>query len=124
MDYFNDPELNGKYLGTITKDFATASDTIKEASYQIRKREISQYPVFIFARQAVQLGSLLINADEQELQWHVFASYLEILAQQGIVDPEKIEDFTSTWKNPDEFCCLLVVDEEFTNFVYIPYPED
>jgi hypothetical protein len=23
MDYFNDPELNGKYLGTITKDFAT-----------------------------------------------------------------------------------------------------
>ncbi len=30
MDYFNDPELNGKYLGTITKNFATASDTIKE----------------------------------------------------------------------------------------------
>ena len=24
MDYFNDPELNGNYLGTITKDFATA----------------------------------------------------------------------------------------------------
>ncbi len=24
MDYFNDPELNGKYLGTITKDFATS----------------------------------------------------------------------------------------------------
>lgn len=25
MDYFNDPELNGKYLGIITKDFATAA---------------------------------------------------------------------------------------------------
>jgi hypothetical protein len=23
MDYFNAPELNGKYLGTIPKDFAT-----------------------------------------------------------------------------------------------------
>ena len=125
MDYFNDPELNGKYLGTITKDFATASDTIKDASYQIRKREISQYPVFVFARQTVQLGSLLINGDELDLQWHVFASYLEILTQQGIVDPEKIGGFSSaTWKNPDEFCCLFVVDEEFTNFVYIPYPED
>ncbi len=32
MDYFNDPELNGKYLGTITKDFATVSDT-SEKSY-------------------------------------------------------------------------------------------
>jgi len=31
MDYFNDPELNGRYLGTITKDFATASDTLKKA---------------------------------------------------------------------------------------------
>ena len=31
MDYSNDPELNNKYLGTITKDFATASDTRKEA---------------------------------------------------------------------------------------------
>lgn len=31
MDYFNDPELNGKYLGTITKDFATASSTRKAA---------------------------------------------------------------------------------------------
>jgi hypothetical protein len=31
MDYFNDPELNGKYLGTITKDVATASDTRKPA---------------------------------------------------------------------------------------------
>ena len=124
MDYFNDPELNGKYLGTITKDFATASDTIREASYQIRKREISQYPVFVFARQTVQLGSLLINGDELDSQWHVFASYLEILTQQGIGDPDKTADFMETWKDPDEFCCLFVVDEEFTNFVYIPYPED
>ena len=27
MDYFNDPELNGKYLGTITKDFVVVSET-------------------------------------------------------------------------------------------------
>ena len=25
MDYFSDPELNGKYLGTITRRFAGAS---------------------------------------------------------------------------------------------------
>ena len=28
MDYFNDPELNGKYLGTITKDFVVVSDSL------------------------------------------------------------------------------------------------
>jgi hypothetical protein len=28
MDIVNDPELNGKYLGTITKDFALVSETL------------------------------------------------------------------------------------------------
>ena len=124
MDYANDPELNGKYLGTITKDFATVSDTLLEASAQIRKRDISKYPIFVFARQEVALGGLLVNADELNLEWHVFASYLELLVQQRVIDADRIEDFQQTWKDPDEFCCLFVLDEEFTNFVYVPYPED
>ena len=33
----NDPRLNGKYLGTITKDFVVVADTLKEAAYQVRK---------------------------------------------------------------------------------------
>ena len=28
MDYFNDPELNGKYLSIITKDFVVVSDSL------------------------------------------------------------------------------------------------
>ena len=120
----NDPELNGKYLGTITKDFATVSDTLKEASYQIRKRQISDYPIFIFARKEIALGSMLINADELDLDWHVFASFLNDFVQKQLIMPEKTDDFMAAYKNPDEFCCLFVVDEEFTNFVFIPYPED
>lgn len=127
MDYFNDPELNGKYLGTITKDFATVSDTLLEASAQVRKLDISKYPIFVFAKREVSLGALLVNADELNLEWHVFASYLEIFVQQGIVGAEGaegIENFQANYKNPDEFCCLFVLDEEFTKFVFVPYPED
>jgi hypothetical protein len=124
MDYANDPELNGKYLGTITKDFATVSDTLLEASSQIRKMDISKYPIFVFARQEVPLGSLLVNADDLNLEWHVFASFLELFVQQGIVGTEGIEAFQATYKDADEFCCLFVLDQEFTNFVFVPYPED
>ncbi len=124
MDYFNDPELNGKYLGTITKDFATVSDTLKEASYQIRKNDISKYPIFVFAKQEVQLGALLVNADELNLQWHVYASYLELFMQQGIIGADGVDAFEASSKNADEFCCLFVLDEEFTKFVFVPYPED
>lgn len=120
----NDPELNGKYLGTITQDFAVVSDTLKEASYLIRKREISRFPIFIFTKQATPLGSLLINADELALQWHIYASYLDDFVGRKIIAPDKIEDFEQAYKNPDEFCCLFVIDEGFTNFVFIPFPED
>ena len=124
MDYFNDPELNGKYLGTITKDFATVSDTLLEASAQVRKMDISKYPIFVFAKQEVPLGTLLVNADELNLEWHVFASFLELFVQQGIVDVDGVAAFQNTYKDPDEFCCLFVLDQEFTNFVFVPYPED
>ena len=124
MEYFNDPELNGKYLGTITKDFATVSDTLLEASAQVRKMGISDHPIFVFARQEVPLGTLLVNADELNLEWHVFASFLELFVQQGIVDVDGVEYFKANYKNADEFCCLFVVDKEFTKFVFVPYPED
>ncbi|MCB2408955.1 hypothetical protein [Hymenobacter lucidus] len=124
MDYANDPELNGKYLGTITKDFAAVSDTIMEASSQVRKMDISKYPIFVFARQEVPIGSLLVNADDAGLEWHVFASFLELFVQQGIIGAEGIEAFQQTYKDPNEYCCLFVLDEEFTNFVFVPYPED
>jgi len=39
IDYFNDSELNGKYLGTITKNFVVVCDTLLEASSQIRKSD-------------------------------------------------------------------------------------
>jgi hypothetical protein len=120
----NDPELNGKYLGTITRDFAIVADTLKEASYQIRKREISSFPIFIFTRQEVPLGAMLLRAEEAALQWHVQVSYLSSFVQQDIVAEDKVAEFQAAYKNPDEFCCLFVIDEDFTNFVFIPYPED
>ena len=120
----NDPELNGKYLGTITKDFAIVADTLKEASYQIRKREISKFPIFIFSKQAVPLGSLLLSADEAALDWHVFVTYLSNFVEKNVISEEKVADFQVAYKDPDEFCCLFVVDHDFTNFVFVPYPED
>ena len=63
-DYMqNDPELNGKYLGTISRDFVKVADTIKEASYQIRKRGFSQYPIFPVCKVDQPIGQLLMDTD-------------------------------------------------------------
>lgn len=120
---FNDPELNGKYLGTISQDFVKVADTLKEASYQIRKAGFS-YPIFPIAKDSLPIGQLLVRIGEMDLEWNYYASFLDEFVQRELVAKDKENDFTATYKDPDEFCCLFVVDKEFTRFVFIPYPED
>jgi hypothetical protein len=120
----NDPELSGKYLGTITQDFVIVSETLKEASYQIRKRGFSDYPIFPISKTGIPIGQLLIGKLELATNWNYYVTYLDEFIQRKLVDATKIEAFHSAYKNPDEFCCLFVVDDDFTSFLFIPYPED
>ena len=120
----NDPELNGKYLGTISSDFVKVSDSLKEASYQIRSRGYSEYPIFSVSKTDIPIGQLLIKKGEMEANWNYHASYVDEFVQRNIVPSDKLTDFQSAYKDPEEFCCLFVVDQDFTNFVFIPYPND
>lgn len=124
MDITNDPDLNGKYLGTVSQDFVKIADNIKEASYQIRKRGFSDFPIFIISKMDIPLGQLLYDKDEVGTQWNYFVTYLDEFVQRKIIKKDKEEEFKANYKDPEEFCCLFVVDGDFTKFVFIPYPED
>lgn len=122
MNMQNDPELSGKYLGTISQDFVKVADTLKEASYQIRKRGFSPYPIFPICKVDQPIGQLLLDQESVHTEWKYYASFLDEFVQRDLIEHE--EDFKAAFKDPDEFCCLFVVDEAFTNFVFIPFPED
>lgn len=120
----NDPELDGKYLGSITKDFVKIAKIMQEASYQIRARKISEFPIFPIAKSTVPIGQILIDKTTSNLHWNYYISYLDEFMQRDLV--VKAEEFKQAYKNPDEFCCLFVIDVEknFNNFVFIPFPEE
>jgi len=118
----NDPELDPKFLGTISSDFVKVADNLKEASYQIRKQEFSEFPVFPVSKEKIPIGKLLYDAGYAGNEWNYYASMVEEFEQRGLI--EKLDEFKQAYKNPDEFCCLFVVDPEFTNFVFIPYPAE
>ena len=124
MDFSNDPELSGKYLGTVSQDFVKISDQIKEASYQIRKRSFSDYPIFIISKSEIPIGQLLFSKNEIGTIWNYYVTYIDEFVQRKIIEAQKLELFKDSYKDPDEFCCLFVIDGDFTNFVFIPYPED
>ena len=120
---FNDPELNGKYLGTISSDFIKVADTLKEASYQIRKAGFV-YPIFPISKETIPIGQLLIARNNMDAEWFYNASFMDEFVQRDLIAHDKQAEFIKAYKDPDEFCCLFVVDQAFTNFVFIPYPED
>lgn len=120
----NSAGLSGKYLGTISQDFIIVSETLKEAAYQLRARKISEFPIFPIAKNQIPVGQLLLGKKEVATEWNYHFSFLEEFQQRMLVTEDKLEDFKKNYKDPEEFCCLFVVDDEFTNFVYIPYPED
>ncbi|HLT80607.1 MAG TPA: hypothetical protein VKZ86_06225 [Cyclobacteriaceae bacterium] len=119
----NDEELDGKYLGTISGDFIKVSDTLKEASYQIRRRGFD-FPIFPICKDEQPVGLLLIAKETMGNQWHYYASFLDEFVQRGLIEESFRQRFIDTYKDPDEFCCLFVIDRELTRFVYIPYPVD
>ncbi len=120
----NSPELDGKYLGTITKDFVKIANTLKEASYQLRVRSISNYPIFAIAKHEISIGQLLIGREEADLAWNYYFSFAEEFVQRQLIEETKIEEFEQAYRNPDEYCCLFVIDKEFVNFVFLPFPEE
>lgn len=125
MSYHNDPELDRKLLGFISSDFVKVADQIREASYQIRKRGFSPYPVFPMSRQEIPIGKLLIPAGEIDgNNWYYYATYVDEFLQRKLIEEDRLGAFVDTYKDPDEFCCLFVVEPDFTHFLYIPYPED
>lgn len=119
----NDPELSGKYLGSISQDFVKVSDTLKEAAYQIGKAGF-EFPIFPICKEEQPIGQVLLAPSVNGTAWNYYASFLDEFVQRGIILPDKIQDFKDTYKDPDEFCCLFVIDLQFTKIVYIPYPED
>lgn len=118
----NDPTLDPKYLGKISSDFVKVSENLKEASYHIRKRGFSEYPIFPVSKEDLPIGQILYEIGKLGNDWNYYASFLEEFTQRELVAEEAA--FKTAYKDPDEFCCLFIVDREFTNFVFIPFPED
>lgn len=120
----NDPELNGKFLGTISADFVKVCDQLKEAAYQMVSRNISKFPVFVLCRETQPIGILLHSREEEGLEWNYSFAMAEEFVLRGILSEEGYQNLSATFKDSEEFCCLFVVSPDFTNFVFLPYPED
>lgn len=124
MDDANSPDLDKKLLGKVSSDFIKVCEHLKEASYQIRKRKFSTFPVFVLATEDVEVGNMLFKKSDFNTLYDYKASFLEEFLERDIVGKESEDLFKENYKDPEEYCCLFVIDQNFAGFVYVPFPED
>jgi hypothetical protein len=124
MDDANSPEINQKLMGKVSSDFVVVAEHLKEASYQIIKRNYSKNPIFILTTEHVEMGTTLFKKEDFKTTYEYKACYLEEFVVRNIVGEESREFFKENYKDPEEFCCLFVMDESFAGFIYLPYPND
>ena len=116
-------DLDFDKIGLVTSDFIKVADQLKLACSKIVDKKFSKYPIIVMGSENLNLGTLFINKNEiLGNKWVYYASYLEILIERNIIKNKS--EFIAKYKNINEFCCLLVVFENNSKIIYIPYPED
>lgn len=108
-------------LTSLENDMQTLKPVLKETATDILNGDYSKYPVFIAHQAEVILGEKLIDGNETGISWSINASTLEELVEKGIVQPDRVQLFKQTFKNPSEFACLFVIHGLGANFIFIPY---
>ncbi len=118
--------IKEKYLEKITSDFIKVADRLQKSSHIIRKKGGYNFPIFIlsFAKLPMGLGTLLIDAEEMQNKAYYYATYLEALVEAQLIAADKVPDFQATYKDPDGYASLLVLDPEagVAKVMFIPYP--
>ena len=109
-------------LSDVATDFAKVAHLLREAAYELCRRKLTAYPLFMCATKAPKMGVCLVKAGEHATAFHYHVSSLEELVSVGLVTDKQA--FIKTYKEPEEYSCLLVLRPEETHYLFLPYPEE
>jgi hypothetical protein len=112
------------YLETLKKDLPVYKEAIYEVSSDIRKEKFSDYPIFIATQLPVEIGEMILDRDELETNWSIYASTLEEFLERKIILQNKKEDFIKSWKDPETHCCIFLITPLGASFLYIPFKKN
>ncbi len=94
---------------------------LREANRTIIDEEVSSHPIFVFHTHDVELGIELTSAEDIAGNWSVRASTLEEFVARRLIEEEKLESFKKTFKDPEAFFCLFVVQpDQSAQFIFVP----
>jgi hypothetical protein len=93
---------------------------LSKASDEIRSSDVSNYPIFVLAKEDVPFGVKLVAKGGLSGPWNVNASTLEEFVSRKLILKKNAPDFISKYRDPHTFLCLFVLSELGAQFIFIP----
>ncbi len=119
-----DKKKKASPLESLETDLKFLSESMKEIAVEIMVEGLSKYPIFIAHQHEVNLGEMIFDRHEMNLDWTIQASTLEEFTEKKVIKKELEQRFTDTYKNPNKYMCVFVIVPEGANFVFFPYAKD
>ncbi len=112
-----------KQFEQLGEDIRHIKDLLIKTSQTIMDQDVSSFPIFVvFQRDhAIELGVPIASESSNPGSWLINASTLEEFAARQIITDEKLEDFKAVFKDPQEFFCLFLIEEQKANFIFLPH---
>lgn len=104
----------------LEKELQPYNTMLGAAADTIIEQEVSSFPIFVIHQHSVDIGIQMVEKDTVSGKWSVNASSLEEFVTKQIIQPEKVDDFKSVYKDPQNELCLFVLSELGAKFVFIP----
>lgn len=116
-------KFDEELLGGLYQDLNACRGYIKQVAMGMLKGKVTKYPIFVALRSQldIDLGLPIINRDELDTTWAFNASHLEDFVNTNIIHADKIEEFKTNYKDPQEYMCVFIAEESMMSFVFMPY---
>jgi|APTNR8051073442_1049403.scaffolds.fasta_scaffold31028_2 hypothetical protein len=114
-------EFDEELLRQLGDDLHACREYLRQVSSAMRKGEVSKYPIFVAHSDDVDLGVPIIHKAEMDLNWNFSASHLEDFVNRKIVLETKVEEFKKAYRDPAQFMCIFLMNNDTGHFVFIPF---
>jgi hypothetical protein len=111
-------------LKMLEADIKSLGELLKDAALTIFNEGVSNYPIFVAHRYALNMGIELVDKERMQTNWSFNASTLEEMVTKNIISRENLDGFREIYKSPEDFVCIFVIDETISEFVFYPYEEE
>jgi len=122
----NRMQLDEEIYKSLHDDLEICRDYIHQIALGMIKGNVSKYPIFIatLGENDIDLGLPIVNRSDFDIAWNFNASHIEDFVNKGLVTKNKVSDFIKAYKNPEQYMCVFVVNENASSFVFMPYDRD